>query len=279
MAMPERSDYSLGYRSGVVNSMAFRTAERNAAFALPHLKSGMSLLDCGCGPGSITVGLASVVSPGEVVGVDLGGSQVEAAQIHAADLGLRNLRFQVANVTKLPFEDGSFDAVFTHTLLSHLVNVDLGIAEIFRVLKPGGVFAVRDAVLSVSVFSHDNEKLQRSNKLIMETISLAGGDPDRGAKLGTLLHRAGFEQIHLSASYDFARSIDEKPGYLELEAQLIEHSDIADQCVAQGRATREELREIANELREFGRAPDTLWALPFGEAVGWKPVSEKDVPS
>ena len=58
-----------------------------------------------------------------------------------------------------------------------------------------------------------------------------------------------------------------------LEAQLIEHSDIADHCVAQGRATREELREIANELREFGRTPDTLWALPYGEAVGWKPVS------
>ena len=271
--MPERPDYSFGHRSSAVNSMAIRTAERNAAFALPHLKKGMSLLDCGCGPGSITVGLASSVSPGEVVGVDIGGSQVDAARDHAAQLGLENVRFQVANVTELPFEDESFDAVFSHTLFSHLADVDLGVAEIFRVLKPGGLVAVRDAILSVSVFSHDNEKLHRSNKLVSDTISLAGGDPDRGAKLGTLLHRAGFEQIHLSASYDFARSIDEKPGYLELEAQLIEHSDIADHCVAQGRATREELREIANELREFGRAPDTLWALPYGEAVGWKPVS------
>ena len=68
-------------------------------------------------------------------------------------------------------------------------------------------------------------------------------------------------------------SIDEKPGALELAAQIIELSDIADHCVAQGRATREELKEIANELREFGRAPDTLFALSFGEAVGWKPVS------
>jgi SAM-dependent methyltransferase len=272
--MSEKSDYSFGHRAGAVNLMSVRTAERNAAFALPHLKKGMSLLDCGCGPGSITAGLASIVSPGEVVGVDLGESQVDAAQSHATQLGLENACFQVANVTELPFEDESFDAVFSHTLFLHVPDVDLGIAEIFRVLKPGGLVAVRDPIMSATVFSHDNEKLTRSVKLVSDTISLAGGDPDRGAKLGTFLHRAGFEQIHLSASYDFARSIDEKPGSLELAAQIIEHSDIADHCVAQGRATREDLSDIANELREFGRAPASLFALSFGEAIGWKPVSE-----
>ena len=271
--MSEKSDYSFGHRSGAVDFMSIRTAERNAAFALPHLKKGMSLLDCGCGPGSITVGLASAVSPGEVVGIDLGGSQVDAARNHTAQLGLENARFQVANVTELPFEDESFDAVFSHTLFSHVADINLGVAEIFRVLKPGGLVAARDPIMSVTVFSHDNERLKRSVKLVSDTISLAGGDPDRGAKLGTLLHRAGFEQIHLSASYDFAGSIDEKPGYLELAAQIIEHSDIADHCVAQGRATREELSDIANELRNFGKAPDTFFGLPFGEAIGWKPVS------
>ena len=49
-----------------------RTAARSAAFLLPHLRPGMRLLDFGCGPGSITVGLAGVVAPGEVVGVDIG---------------------------------------------------------------------------------------------------------------------------------------------------------------------------------------------------------------
>jgi ubiquinone/menaquinone biosynthesis C-methylase UbiE len=48
-----------------------RTAAREGAFFLPHLRPGMRVLDCGCGPGSITVGLAAAVAPGQAVGIDL----------------------------------------------------------------------------------------------------------------------------------------------------------------------------------------------------------------
>ena len=64
---------------------ARRTAQVNAAFLLPHLKPGMRLLDCGCGPGSITVGLAQAVAPAETVGIDASPDAIEAARAHAAD--------------------------------------------------------------------------------------------------------------------------------------------------------------------------------------------------
>ena len=51
--------------------MARRLAVRDAEFLLPYLKPGLRLLDLGCGPGSITIGLAGIVAPGEVVGVDI----------------------------------------------------------------------------------------------------------------------------------------------------------------------------------------------------------------
>ena len=51
--------------------MALRTASQEAAFFLPSLRPGIRVLDLGCGPGSITLGLAEAVDPGEVVGVDL----------------------------------------------------------------------------------------------------------------------------------------------------------------------------------------------------------------
>ncbi len=71
MAPSDVKTYTIGHQPGALDLMRVRTAERFAAQLLPHLRPGMRLLDCGCGPGSITVGLASVVAPGEVVGVDL----------------------------------------------------------------------------------------------------------------------------------------------------------------------------------------------------------------
>jgi hypothetical protein len=56
--------YAVGYGGGAIEWLERRNAAWHAAFFLPHLQPGMSLLDCGCGSGSITVGLAEAVSPG-----------------------------------------------------------------------------------------------------------------------------------------------------------------------------------------------------------------------
>src|SRR5688572_17021804 len=96
---------------------ARRTATVNAAFLLPHLAPGMSLLDAGCGAGSITLGLAEAVAPGEVVGIDVSAEGIDAARSLATARDITNACFEVADACALPFEDGSFDAVFSHALL------------------------------------------------------------------------------------------------------------------------------------------------------------------
>ena len=78
------------------------------------------MLDLGCGPGSITLGLAEAVDPGEVVGVDFQPSQVAQAQSLSSAHGVMNARFEVGDVYRLPFAEGSFDAAFANTLLMHL---------------------------------------------------------------------------------------------------------------------------------------------------------------
>ena len=70
----QREQYTMGYGPASTSIMASRTAESHAGFFLPHVKRGMSVLDCGCGPGTITIGFADIVAPGNVVATATLGS-------------------------------------------------------------------------------------------------------------------------------------------------------------------------------------------------------------
>ncbi len=87
--------YTHGHHESVLRSHTWRTAQNSAAYLLPHLRSGQSLLDVGCGPGTITSDLALLVAPGDVVGIDASADVVAQAAAQAAGLGLANLRFEV----------------------------------------------------------------------------------------------------------------------------------------------------------------------------------------
>src|SRR2546428_13063851 len=85
-----REKYTHGHAPATVRQHARRTAEEAAAFLLPALRRGMRLLDVGCGPGSITRGLAERLAPGQVVGLDLSRETLAAARPAPAAPGLRN---------------------------------------------------------------------------------------------------------------------------------------------------------------------------------------------
>ena len=76
--------YSHADSAAATGLFARRTALSQAAFFLPHLRPGMSLVDCGCGPGTITVNLAEIVVPDQVVGIDIDAGAIESAQALAA---------------------------------------------------------------------------------------------------------------------------------------------------------------------------------------------------
>jgi len=130
--------YTHGHAPATVRQHAQRTAEEAAAFVLPELRQGMRVLDVGCGPGSITRGLAERVAPGDVVGVDLSTDTLEAARRDAGARGLANLHYQEGSVYALPFPDASFDVAYAHQVLQHLREREAALSEMLRVLRPGG---------------------------------------------------------------------------------------------------------------------------------------------
>src|SRR5262249_2843608 len=142
-----------------------RTAAEAAAFLLPHLRSGMRVLDVGCGPGSITLGLAEAVEPGEVLGIDLSPDVVNEARRLAAGKGGANVRVEHADVHQLASPDGAFDVVFAHQVLQHVPRPVETLADMRRLLARGGLLGVRDSDYGTCTWSPADARLARWHEL------------------------------------------------------------------------------------------------------------------
>src|SRR5258708_40060795 len=129
--------YPPGYSKSAAVFMVSRRLHPNGAFFLPHLRPGVSVLDCGCGPGTITRDIARHVAPGRVVGLDFSADQIAAAAADAGTQGIANVEFRQGSDYALPFEDSIFDAVFSHALLEHLTEPGKDTAELSRQFKTG----------------------------------------------------------------------------------------------------------------------------------------------
>lgn len=107
-----------------------------------RLRAGYRVLDLGCGTGYPAILAAQAVgSQGSVVALDLSEGMLAVARRKADDLGLTNILFQAEDITTLPFDPASFDAVITRFCLMFLPDIPLAVTDISRVLKSGGYLA------------------------------------------------------------------------------------------------------------------------------------------
>ena len=250
--------------------LEMRSAERDAAFLLPYLAPGQTLLDCGCGPGQITVGLARALEQGRVTGIDLDAKVLEQARRSAADAGVTNLEYREAGVLALPFPDESFDAVYFHALLCHLPAPEEALAEARRVLKRGGIVAVSEPDMSAFQIATDDPACLRMLDYLAAGSRAAGGDPDLGRRLRPLLHSAGFSPTVGSMSVHSHGDPESAPHKARAWASLASGSTLAANAIAQGLFSAAELDQTAAALRGYADRPDAMLAETWGEALGWK---------
>lgn len=269
LPVPRHETYTHEHSERVVQGQSQRTAETEAACLLPHLCPGMRLLDFGCGPGSITLGLAAAVAPGEVVGIDIEPSVIEQARAVAAERSITNVHFEVGSVYALPFPDASFDAAFSRSVLEHLARPLEALREVRRVLTPGGVLGVRDCDWGGYVVAPPSPLVEDALALYLRVWERNGGNPRRGREHKALLRAAGFSRIEVSTGADVRGTPEATRGFADLCAYLLRRPTFVEQVSELGWTDPQQLEEMAAAFQVWGEHPDAFTATLLCQAIGW----------
>ena len=259
--------YTHGHHESVLRSHTWRTAENSAGYLLASLRPGHDLLDVGCGPGTITIDLATRVAPGRVVGIDRADDVIAQATAAAAEQGVENVRFDTGDVYALDLGDASFDVVHAHQVLQHLTDPVAALEEMRRVLRPDGVLGVRDSDYAAFAWAPHDSLLDRWLELYHELTQRNGAEADAGRHLLGWVQAAGFTDVQaFSSTWTFADP-ESRAWWGGLWADRVEQSSYASQAIEYGLSDAEELTAIAAAWRRWVERPDGYFAVLHGEVL------------
>ena len=217
------------------------------------------VLEVGCGTGAVARTLAVRPGVGEVVGIDPSPVFVERAREIAA--GVDGLSYVVGSGTALPFDDGAFDAVVFHTVLSHIPDAGGALAQAARVTAAGGALAVFDGdYATTTVALGDHDPLQACVDAAMDALV---HDRYLIRRLGTLVRGAGWEVVRLR-SHGYVEN--EHPGYI---LTLIDRG--ADTLVAAGGLAEPAAQALKAEARRRVDAGEFFGHIAYASLIARRP--------
>jgi SAM-dependent methyltransferase len=200
---------------GLIGLLGRRRLAEEGSFVLPYILVGNSVLDVGCGPGSLTEDLAVLARPGHVVGVDRDTASLTAAKARADASSVTNLHFEHASAERLPFPSSTFDVVFAHTLLEHVAEPGRVLEEMRRVTRKGGVLALRTPDWRQARFEPHYAEFERA-LVAFWRVHYGNSDPGIGGRQAVLLREMGCEILYEATvlvtqiGRDFARFAAER---------------------------------------------------------------------
>lgn len=258
--------YTHGHHESVLRSHTWRTVANSAAYLAGSLRPGMSLLDVGCGPGTLTIDLARHVLPGRVVGVDAASGVLEGARARAAEAGV-DVEFVVGDVYRLDAPDDSFDVVHAHQVLQHLTDPVAALREMRRVCRPGGIVAVRDADFGAFTWHPEAPGLEDWRMPYRDVTQANRAECHAGRRLLAWALAAGFTDVTPGASVWCFATPEERRWWASVWAERTVHSDFAAQAKSYRLADDVLLESLHDAWLEWGEAPEGWFACVHGELI------------
>ena len=187
--------YPLDWIESLPRAAVASMAGTGNPFALGDIAAGERVVDCGSGSGTDALIAARLVGPtGHVIGVDMTLEMLARARAGAVDAGLANAEFREGVLERLPVDTGWADVVISNGVLNLVPDKAAALAEMHRVLRPGGRLQVADIVLARPVSATSRQDVS------LWTGCIAGGLLE--GELRALLAAAGFSQIELLPGID-----------------------------------------------------------------------------
>lgn len=220
------------------------------------VRTGMHVLDVGCGGGNVTLELARRVGPqGRAIGIDADAIILELARTDAAIAGLRNVEFRHGDARE-SVEPSGFDLVYARFLLSHLAKPEQTLASMIRATRPGGLVIVEDIEIDAIFCYPACSAFTQCHDLYARVVRHNGGDPNIGPKLAHMFLQAGLATVGVQVVQPVHRE-GECKGIAQVTLERI-----AAAVTTAGLASPAELATLAAELHHCTARADTIMSLP-----------------
>jgi arsenite methyltransferase len=208
-----RDLYDESQKSGLPETAVLASLGCGNPTALIELKPGETVLDLGSGGGIDVLLSARRVGPsGKAYGLDMTDDMLALARENQEKAGIENVEFLKGEIENIPLPDNSVDVIISNCVINLSADKDRVLSEAFRVLKPGGRFAVSDVVVRGEV----PDEVRQSILLWVGCVAGALRDSDYVTKLT----QAGFDSIDIEATRVY--NVEDARAFLSAEGVDVE---------------------------------------------------------
>ena len=248
------------------NQALFLWKKERIKLAQLGLEKGMKVLDLGCGPGFIARLLVEDFPGIKLTGIDLDLELLEIAKNELKD-SKSLVRLVHSSAEKIPFPDNYFDFVYARLVFQHIPEPSLVSREVFRVLKPGGIFVIHDIDQEIlGVIEPDFPLRDQLSKKFSKAQEKKGGNRYIGRRLLRMLKEAGFTSVLM----DGLVAHSDELGTEGFEA-LAGDREMIDTLEKKEYLTKEEANSLRAFYDKFQSDPDKIILLITFLARGVKP--------